>query len=69
MTEYKEATVSNSSYIPLRNKNIMIKAQEITFVSNSQNKVFSKPESMQVLNRLPSSIVKESAVGVQSFVG
>jgi len=53
----------------LRNKNIMIKAQEITFVSNSQNKVFTKPESMQVLNRLPSSIVKESAGGFQSFVG
>ena len=29
----------------------MIKAQEITFVSNSHNKVFAKPESMQILNK------------------
>ena len=47
----------------------MIKAQEITFVSNSHNKVFVKPESMQVLNKVSGAMIKECTSGFQSFAG
>lgn len=46
----------------------MIKAQEITFVASSQNKVLSKPESVQIF-KAPGSISKQNSIGFQSFTG
>ena len=47
----------------------MIKAQEITFFSNSHILFFVQQESMQVLNKVSGAIIKEGNSGFQSFAG